>query len=905
MRFSIQGKLILTMILLLMVVLSLRTFLEIYSIRTEKEAGFRELLMRSADLFRYSLEAEEDYAVTMAQVIAGEPSFVNALKNNNSDKSELLMRTQMAPFGMFELIVTDKDGIIIVDTSRSSKKGMSIFTDNAFAGFEQVLQGNPIKSLVIRRKQIFVQGGVPIFYKNEQIGACFSYGLIDKSFNDRIKALSGSDNLFFLEDQVLHSTLNQTTQPSKMVHKETLVIEEVFRNPKGYFKTIPGEKEPFIGLYFPLPATTTFPLKRLWFGVGVYSTELQTAISNAIRIGMTTGISALLLGILCAVILAKTISRPISLLQKQIEHLKHGEYPSFPVFSARDEIGYLASAFIEMTDVLKKREQELLERTMELSNQKLEFEELAHLAAREQEKLATIMESVPDAIIAVDKNILIMGWNKGAEELTGWQKDEVMGKYLEYFLQLSLHGIENKFSATSLIKNIFETKKAEDSDVKDIFLLCRNKIKVPVHITASPIIDDKGEAIAAVAIIRNISKQKEVETLKEDFLATVTHDLATPLTVILGNAHILQVYKQSNLSQDDLKLLDNIINAGRNLGSLIKNLLNTAKLEAGRMSYQLEHFSLSRFIAETVEPFGPLASQKEITLRLQILHDLYVYADKEKLQEIISNLMINALKFTSKGGHIIVQTRKEEDKVSITITDTGKGIPNESLPFLFQKFSQVKGEKHGTGLGLYIAKKFVDDMHGAITVTSNTAKGSSFTVFMPQGDPEKAEEVLLPKSGRQSGRILVVEDDRDVAMLISLYLEREYHTVDMVHSAQEALQMVHRNTYDIITIDYNLPDMNGDNLALTLKGDPKFEKIPRILITGQSAIVYVPKTVLLYNRILTKPIQPEVLKNAVREVLISLTTQEPATESETLNALKNEPNPLDSHPNKEYQQGID
>lgn len=872
-----------------MAILSTLTLLEISSIRQEKEANYKKNLSRSADLFRVSLSSEEEHALIMAQVIATEPLFASALQQNPHDTTELLMRVQLAPFGMFEFVVTDTQGIIIVDTANLSKKGTNIQDNNIFTGHESVLQGTPIKGLFTRNKQVFALGGTPVYHHGILIGTCFAYTQLNDMFNKRIKQLTGTDNSIVSDNQRLLTTFNIKEIKPPFQKK---IIEEIFQTTTGILKYSTVGDQNIIMLYLPISDFLETSFEDLWLEIGVPSTELEQSIANAIRRGITTGIIAIILGLFSAMAIAKTINKPLKHLRNQVEQLKHGEYTPLTTINPRDEMGYLSNAFNEMATSLRKREEELIERTMELSNQKLEFEEVALLAAQEQEKLFTIMENVPDAIIAVDKNFSIIEWNKGAETLTGWTKDEVVGKYLNYYMQLFEHSMGKETTAQPFLQSAFDSQKSIDSSLKDILIFRRNGTKIPVHIAVSPILSQENYTKALVAIIRDISKQREIETMKEDFLATVTHDLATPLTVILGNARILQVYRQSSLSQDDQRLLENIINAGRNLGALIRNILNTAKLEAGRMVYQIEHFSFSAFLAETVEPFGPLALQKDITLQLNFPTDLFALGDKEKLQEVVNNLMINALKFTSPEGRIIVYANKKDDKIILTVSDTGKGIPKEAIPSLFQKFTQVKGERRGTGLGLYIAKKFIEDQNGTIDVSTSFGEGTTFTINIPLGDPNKAIDEQSSKTSRQSGRILVVEDDEDIAALIVLYLEREYHTVERAYSAAEALILAGKNHYDVITIDYNLPDINGNELAIALKGDPKLQSIPRILITGQRGMEYVPRTFMLYNRIVTKPIQPEVLKNAIREVLTLGFTQGPAntsTESEESDAQQNAP----------------
>lgn len=892
MYFSIQWKLILTMTFLLMVSIMLNITLQVSSIYKEKEKGLRSSLIKSADFLRFSIQAQEDLTMSVAQIVASEPSLIKAFQKDDTAALSHILQSQLVPVGMFEFIITDKNGLIILDTQAPSNKGKSILQDSSFKGFEEALKGTSRKGTSGGVSGIIVKSGVPIMTNNAQIGACFNFTNIEESLTKQINESSGTViNIFNIEamsgvssvsDSVM-SPFKDKAVVSSFSGKEkeeylaiiAKTVNSMGNNINGYFHTIKLKGKPYLGYYSFLNSKNTsfsksnnMPMPdEVLFNIMTPSNDLQAVIAGTLRLGIATGFLVLLLGIIFTIFIARTISRPIKELQHNVGLIKKGEFPPTLSLRSNDEIGYLANEFVEMSNALRKREGELMERTLEVSNQRQEFEELAKLAAQEQEEMATIMASVPDAVVAVDKDLNIIQWNHGAEKLTGYFKEETMGKEIKAYINLQEEIGGENVPGPPFAQIAFNQQKSVDSATRNFFLVCRDGSAIPVYVTASPVFSRESEPGAVVEIIRDISKQREIEAFKEDFLATVTHDLATPLTVILGNARILQTYKSNYLSQEDMRLLDNILNAGRNLSALVRNLLNTVKLEAGRITYNLEHFSFSRLLIETVEPFGPITTQKGISLGFNISQNIYVYGDKEKLQEVVNNLISNALKFTPKGGRITVSVEKKEDKVSLEISDTGKGIPEEAVPLLFQKFSQVKGERRGTGLGLYIVKKFVEDQNGTISVSSILGKGTSFTMLLPRGNPELVNEEPADHPITRSAHILVVEDDKDVAALIGLYLERESHVVEKAYSGKDALQIARQESHDVITIDYNLPDMNGDELALAFRNDPQLKKTPLILITGQQGLEYVPRTVMLYNRIITKPIQPDELKRSVLDVL--------------------------------------
>ncbi len=242
-------------------------------------------------------------------------------------------------------------------------------------------------------------------------------------------------------------------------------------------------------------------------------------------------------------------------------------------------------------------------------------------------------------------------------------------------------------------------------------------------------------------------KLQELDRMKEEFMAMITHDLRTPLTGIRGWVEILQTQKPGPLNEKQIGMLRTVLGCSDRLGRLVNNILDMAKLEAGMM--ELDKVSLDASLAglEAVKMLSPEAEKAEVRLVLD-MHGLPpVVADLDALKQILINLSHNALKFTPAGGSVTIWGRPESSFVRLGVTDTGVGIPKEALPKLFSKFQQVKETKKqakskGTGLGLTIVKHLVEAHGGTIEVQSESGKGTTFSFTLPlalQGAAASAE----------------------------------------------------------------------------------------------------------------------------------------------------------------------
>ena len=321
----------------------------------------------------------------------------------------------------------------------------------------------------------------------------------------------------------------------------------------------------------------------------------------------------------------------------------------------------------------------------------------------------------------------------------------------------------------------------------------------------------------------------EVSRLKSEFLANMSHELRTPLNAILGFSELLRDDLAGKITEKQRKdCLDNIHNSGKHLLSLINNVLDLTKIEAGRMDLVYEEFGVDSALREVLNVVRSLAMKKEIDIsRVVEPEDGLLIADKNKFKQVLYNLLSNAIKFTPPAGRVFLEARVSGDQLRMTIKDSGIGIPKEQQHMIFGAFYQVQSasnrEYPGTGLGLALTKKLVELHGGVITFDSAPGQGTTFTVDMP----------LRPAPSKRN-RVLVVEDNPSNLDLARMVLEGNGFAVDTASNGQEGLEKARHLRPDLILMDMQLPGVDGLAVTRQLKADPTTANIKVVALTANA-----------------------------------------------------------------------
>jgi adenylate cyclase len=341
----------------------------------------------------------------------------------------------------------------------------------------------------------------------------------------------------------------------------------------------------------------------------------------------------------------------------------------------------------------------------------------------------------------------------------------------------------------------------------------------------------------------------EASQHKSQFLANMSHELRTPLNAIIGVTEMLR--EDAEALKQDIEPLDRVLGAGRHLLALINDILDLSKIEAGRMELHLESFALAPLIEDVAKTIEPMATKNGNRIVVDCQTDLgTAHADQTRFRQALLNLASNANKFTEKGTVTIAaqaQRLEGRDWITIGVTDTGIGMTQEQMGRLFQEFSQADASTTrkygGTGLGLAISRHFCRMMGGDITVESKPGEGSTFMIRLPrivQSDETVATEARgetrrrpVHPIGRdaEAPLILVVDDDATVRELVERHLERAGFAVVTARGGQEGLRLVRELRPAAVTLDINMPDLDGWTVLAAIKGDPALAGIPVVLMS--------------------------------------------------------------------------
>lgn len=342
---------------------------------------------------------------------------------------------------------------------------------------------------------------------------------------------------------------------------------------------------------------------------------------------------------------------------------------------------------------------------------------------------------------------------------------------------------------------------------------------------------------------------QEASRTKSSFLTNMSHELRTPLNAIIGVTEMLREDARDLKRDDDLEPLDRVLRAGRHLLALINDILDLSKIEAGKMDVHLESFPLAALIDDVAKTIEPMAAKNGN--RVIVTHGPIgdIHADQMRVRQALLNLVSNAGKFTSDGTVTISTVRRGEgasERLEIAVEDTGIGMTPEQLGRLFQDFSQADSSTTrkygGTGLGLAISRRFCQMMGGDIIVESEFGKGSRFTIVLPTIVAEEEQPAGAPVQSAASARarspvlsdnalILVVDDDRTVREVVRRHLEREGFTVALADGGRDGLRLARELNPAAITLDVQMPDLDGWTVLAAIKGDPTLAHIPVVLMT--------------------------------------------------------------------------
>jgi signal transduction histidine kinase/CheY-like chemotaxis protein/HAMP domain-containing protein len=419
---------------------------------------------------------------------------------------------------------------------------------------------------------------------------------------------------------------------------------------------------------------------------------------------------------------------------------------------------------------------------------------------QEREKLATTIESLGDALVVADTAGVVTAVNPRAEQVVPQLVPGVRADARESPLP-----------------------PLDEALVDEVI---REEGERTLSITAAQLGEDGSQGI--VWTVRDISERARLARVKSDFVATASHELRSPLTSIKGFIELLA--RSGNLSERDREFVDVILRSTDRLVDLVNDLLDVTRLEAGKMEVHSRLFHLGEIVRDVATLMRPRLEDKGQRLDVQVPPLLpRALADPARVRQIVINLLSNAHQYTDEGGRLSISVREDEDMLAMAVSDTGRGMSSEELEHVFDRFVRRDDAMGGTGLGLAIVKSLVELQRGTIEARSEPGSGSTFTVRLP-AEPT-GDGAVPPRKAIVGKRVLVVDDEPEVASLIAEQLRSFGVEPETAHRGDEAIERLRSDRFDAMTLDMLMPGDSGIDVLRKLRDDPELAHTPVVVVS--------------------------------------------------------------------------
>ncbi|MFL5918854.1 MAG: ATP-binding protein [Gaiellaceae bacterium] len=541
------------------------------------------------------------------------------------------------------------------------------------------------------------------------------------------------------------------------------------------------------------------------------SDEADDDTHGSVITAVVFGLAALIGAVALISMLVASMRRPLDDLVGATGKLAEGDLESRVEPSGPRELRDLAESFNTMAGELDSAHQRLME---------------------ERRRLAVTIESLGDALVVCEADGTVTSVNPRARDLVPALEP----------------GTQSQGAESPL-------PKLEDALRGEVFVDRDDQI---LAVTAAEM-----ESGGVVWTIRDVSERARLERMKSEFVATASHELRSPLTSIKGFVELLE--RSQGLDAKQREFVDVILLSTNRLVDLVNDLLDVARIEAGQFEIHRRPTDAVEAVREVATLIEPRIADKSQEFDLQLPRVLPpALADPARLRQIATNLITNAHLYTPPQGTIAVGLEAEEHSVVLTVSDTGRGMNAEEQEHIFDRFYRGPDGRTvpGTGLGLSVVKSLVDLHGGSISVESEPEKGSCFTVRIPR--QPLAEGGPLPREALRGRKVLVVDDEPDIAELIAVNLEPYEVETTLAHSGAEALEHLRRERFDVMTLDILMPGMSGFDVLKAVRADPELRRTSVVFVS-----VYSGREALAGEWTVAKPIDAEQLTDALGSAVLA------------------------------------
>ncbi len=512
------------------------------------------------------------------------------------------------------------------------------------------------------------------------------------------------------------------------------------------------------------------------------------------------------------------------------------------------------------------------------------------LALNAQRQLTAILDASPDMIATADTQGQVTYINQAGRQMLGLADEQPLS---------SLRAQD--FHPTWALQRVFDEAlphaASHGSWVGETALRHRDGFEFPVRQVMLCHRDEHGEIQYYSTMIEDLSRQKQVEEelreardvaeqanrAKSEFLSSMSHELRTPLNGILGFAQLLQQSPFATLDEFQGEAVQQILNSGWHLLTLINDVLDLARIESGSIAFDIAPRSMRELVSEALHITSYQAGQRQIEIHAEPLTQAedVVLGDGRRLVQVLTNLIGNAIKYNRTGGWIRLHSETLDGFLRCTVQDSGPGLSLEQQGMLFQPFCRLgaeQGEVEGTGIGLVICKRLIEGMGGRIGVFCAPGEGCSFWIDIPllteynlhpQCETRPQPEPPARGSPLRGQRILYIEDTEANRMLVECAFQKLFDlSIDTATSGEQGLAMIAQSPPDLLLLDINLPDISGLEIARQLKANPATAHIPLVGLSANA----MPGDLALaseagFDAYLTKPLSLEQLASTIKQII--------------------------------------
>ncbi len=565
-----------------------------------------------------------------------------------------------------------------------------------------------------------------------------------------------------------------------------------------------------------------------------------------------------------AVLIQRRLVTPVVDLTRNASRFAAGKEVVDIHVSSTDEMGQLAGAFNNMT------------REITSSLKRLE------IAQKESEEKGNRLSEIIQGT-----NIGTWEWNLFSDdflinerwaEIIGYTRQE-LGSINSRALRKLCHPDETKIAFRKLKKHFSGELEYYDVEARmrhkdGYWVWVQNRGKLVER-------DGEGKPLRMSGTLADITARKEIEKAKAEFISTVSHELRTPLTSIKGSLGLIKSGTAGEMPKKLTSMLDIAYNNSDRLVLLINDILDMEKIEAGKMDFHLKPVAVQTLLDEAMEANKGYGDEHKVTfVRSGDDEQILIEGDKDRLMQVLSNLMSNAAKFSPDGEQVELIATRKNGTARIAVRDKGPGVPEQFRESIFEKFSQADSSDTrkvgGTGLGLSITKAIVEQHGGIIGLDSETSKGTTFFFDLPVMS-ESTETAPFTVSEAPQYRILICEDEKDIATLLEMMLGNAGFQTSTARTAAQAKQKLEKDHFDAMTLDLALPDQNGIFLLQELRENPKTHDLPVIIVSataddGRKELNGDAVGVIDW---IEKPIDPNLLVGRLKNALSIASSEQP------------------------------